>query len=396
MRNRMMMGLCISCLLWLAGCGGDDDSTAMKTPYEEGRFLFGADLSYANQIVDHGGVFKDGGEKSPYEIFANHGTGLVRLRLWHNPTWTKTVYGEDGTQLYNDLDDVKRSIEQAHQFGMRVLLDFHYSDNWTDPGKNAPPAAWLDITDIDVLKDSVYNYTLKTLQHLEAEDLLPEFVQLGNEINCGMFYTGAPEGFPSCNVCDDNAWSQLGIILNAGIKAVRDVSASASVKPVIILHVADPKNVNWWFDNIQFSGLVTDFDRIGFSYYPLWHTTIPVKDIEAMVKGFVKKYGKDVMILETAYPWTNAGADDYTNLFGGTPIAGYPFTTAGQSALITDLAKAVINGGGAGIVYWEPDWITSAMKDQWGAGSAWENATFFDFEGNVHEGINFMTADFGK
>ncbi|NJM25181.1 MAG: hypothetical protein HC859_06440 [Bacteroidia bacterium] len=173
-------------------------------------------------------------------------------------------------------------------------------------------------------------------------------------------------------------------------------SGLSTIKPEIILHVADPKNVNWWFDNIRFSGLVTDFDRIGFSYYPLWHTTIPLRDIEAMVKGFVKKYEKDVMILETAYPWTNAGADSYTNLFGGAPLAGYPFTTAGQSALMTDLAKAVINGGGAGIVYWEPDWITSPMKDQWGTGSSWENATFFDFDGNLHDGINFMTADFSK
>ncbi|NJM25180.1 MAG: hypothetical protein HC859_06435 [Bacteroidia bacterium] len=144
--------------------------------------------------------------------------------MWHNPTWTKTIYGDEGTQLYNDFEDVKRSIQQVRDNGMQVLLDFHYSDNWTDPGKNEPPAAWADVTDIDVLKDSVYNYTLKTLQRLASGGLMPEFVQLGNEINCGMFFTNVSETFPSCNVCD-GAWSQLGVVLNAGIKAVRDAAA---------------------------------------------------------------------------------------------------------------------------------------------------------------------------
>jgi len=118
----------------------------------------GADLSYVNQILDHGGIYKDSGEiRDPYRIFRENGTNLVRLRLWHNPVWTKEVYGDQGTQLYNDLADVEKSIEAAKTQGMAVLLDFHYSDTWADPGKQIPPAAWKNIRDLDVLRDSVYH-----------------------------------------------------------------------------------------------------------------------------------------------------------------------------------------------------------------------------------------------
>ncbi len=99
-------------------------------------FYFGADLSYVNQVLDKGGVFKDRGSiKNPYAIFKDRGTNLVRLRLWHSPQWTQDVYGEAGTQWYNDLHDVAESIQLARSNGMEVLLDFHYSDRWADPGK---------------------------------------------------------------------------------------------------------------------------------------------------------------------------------------------------------------------------------------------------------------------
>ena len=131
---------------------------------EEGPFYFGADLSYVNQILDHNGVYKDEGEvRDPYRIFSDRGADLVRLRLWHNPEWTKTVYEPAGDQMYNDLYDVERAIAASKKEGMAVLLDFHYSDTWADPGNQKVPAAWVNITDINVLKDSVYDYTFKSV-----------------------------------------------------------------------------------------------------------------------------------------------------------------------------------------------------------------------------------------
>ncbi len=162
--------------------------------------------------------------------------------------------------------------------------------------------------------------------------------------------------------------------------------------PEVILHVADPVNVDWWFTNVINAGEVNDFDIIGFSYYPLWHTGVPLLQVSNNIAAFKSKFGKDVMILETAYPWTTAGNDSYTNLFGGqTALAGYPYTNAGQLAIMKTLTQEVIDGGGIGLIYWEPAWISSNMKDLWGTGSSWENNTFFDFSGEVNSGIQFMT-----
>jgi arabinogalactan endo-1,4-beta-galactosidase len=354
------------------------------------EFYYGADLSYVNQIVDHDGVFRDSGiVELPYNTFKQYGTKLVRFRLWHNPAWTKEVYGASGTQLYNDLNDVEKSIKSARDQGLEVLLDFHYSDSWADPGKQEIPAAWKDIKSISVLGDSVYNYTYKTLMYLDSKNLLPEFVQVGNETNCGVLYTNASDGFPACNVCN-GSWSNAGIVFNKAIDAIRDVSATSPIKTKVILHVADPKNVDWWFDNMKAQGVVTDFDIVGFSYYPLWHNTVSLSNLSGSISAFKSKYKKDVMILETAYPWTTAADDSYNNLFGSqTAISGFPFTKQGQLDIMKELVKEVKDGGGVGVIYWEPAWISSQMKDLWGTGSAWENSAFYDFEGNTLPVINY-------
>lgn len=353
-------------------------------------FYFGADLSYVNQILDHNGVFLDQGEeRSPYAIFKDYGTNLVRLRLWHNPVWTMNGNGE-GSQMYSDLFDVERTIVLAKEQEMAVLLDFHYSDTWADPEHQDVPAAWANITDIEVLKDSVYQYTKKTLEYLNGKGLMPELVQIGNETNCGMMITEAGEDFPALSVCDGN-WSNLGEVINSGIRAVREVNQETK----IVLHVADPQHVDWWFTNITSKGMVTDFEMIGFSHYPLWHTTVKVHDLSASISSFKTKFNKDVIILETAYPWTTEGNDDYNNLFGGdAPIPGFPYTQEGQLDIMKTITQEVIDGGGIGVIYWEPAWISSEMKDLWGTGSSWENNAFFDFGGNAHQGFDYMKHEY--
>jgi arabinogalactan endo-1,4-beta-galactosidase len=384
----------VSFLVCFLNCK-EDDATQEPSIEETDTFYFGADLSYVNQVLDHGGVYKDQGEvRTPYRIFKDRGANLVRLRLWHNPLWTKEVYGDDGAQLYNDLADVEKAIGLAKAQGMEVLLDFHYSDTWADPGNQKIPQAWKDITTIAVLKDSVYNYTFQTLQYLDDKGLMPELVQIGNETNCGMLYSNALSGFPACNVCD-GAWQNMGAVVNSAIAAVNAVAASSTVKTKIILHVADPKNVEWWFDNMTTKGGATGFDIIGFSYYALWHTTVSLDQLSDRIGAFKSKYAKDVMILETAYPWTTAADDSYNNHFGSeTPIAGYPYSKQGQYDLLKKITQEVYDGGGIGLIYWEPAWISSAMKDLWGTGSSWENNAFFDFDGNTIQAIEYMKADY--
>jgi arabinogalactan endo-1,4-beta-galactosidase len=367
-----------------------------RASYALDEFAMGADLSYVNQIQDHGGVYRDGGEvRDPYRVFKDHGANLVRLRLWHDPTWTRAVYGDAGTQMYSDLADVERAARRAKEQGLGVFLDFHYSDTWTDPSHQRCPAAWREAKDKAEVERLIYQYTYDTLRQLDGKGLMPAMVQLGNEINCGLFFTDAPPGFPVANSCSGQ-WAELGDSLNAGIKAVRDASAESVSKPQIALHVADPKNVRWWFDNITSAGRVQDFDIVGFSYYPLWHRTVPFVDLPGQIADWRSRYGKKVMVLETAYPWTLAGADGYENIFKTqAPLPGYPFTVDGQRAFLEALCRNVASGGGHGVIYWEPAWISSQMKDLWGTGSSWENSALFDFSGSALPSMEYMTISFG-
>jgi arabinogalactan endo-1,4-beta-galactosidase len=166
----------------------------------------------------------------------------------------------------------------------------------------------------------------------------------------------------------------------------------------IILHIAQPENVAWFFDGITGEGGVADFDVIGFSYYSPWSDQ-PLSSIAGHVSSWRQRYGKDVMVMETAYPWTMQNADGYGNIFGPSSlVTGYPATTEGQRRYMIDLVQALIDGGATGVFYWEPAWITSQMKDLWGTGSAWENNALFDFQGRAHEGMEFFTHpyDFGS
>jgi arabinogalactan endo-1,4-beta-galactosidase len=351
-----------------------------KKYYHWTEFVMGADLSYVNAVQDAGGVYKDSlAAKDPYTIFKNHGANTVRVRLWHNTSWQASL---NGGKQYSNLADVEKTIQRAKNAGMAVNLDFHYSDRWADPGNQETPAAWQGLA-LNVLKDSVYNYTLATLNYLKSKNLTPEMVQIGNETNTGML-------FPVGQVVNNN-WTSLAALLNSGIKAVRDFSATSTIKPMIILHVAKLTDADWWAGNITASG-VTDFDILGISHYYVYSTITSMATVGTTIHALKTKYNKKVMIVETAYPWTSSNADSYTNVISGsTGFPGYPVSTAGQLQFMKDLTQQVITGGGSGVMYWEPAWITSSLKDQWGTGSSWENNAFFDFNGNVIPGIDFMT-----
>ena len=386
----VVVGGCTSATGADPGPKPDDEAETPAGPvfHSASDLVLGVDLSYVNQILDHGGSYADSlGVRSPYAIFADHGANTVRLRLWHDPAWVRTeVYDDPSVPLYSGLEDVARAIEAAKAEGLDVSLDFHYSDMWADPGRQNVPAAWADITDLEVLTDSVYEYTRSTLQYLADRGLTPESVQVGNETNCGILSTEGGPDFPEVSTCDGH-WRSQGALLNAGIQAVRDVAPDTRV----ILHIAQPENVKPWFDAITGAGGVTDFDIIGFSYYSLWSDE-PLSSIDDHVERWRTSYGKDVMVVETAYPWTTGNTDSYGNIYGPEGlVVGYPASPEGQRDYMVELVQQVVDGGGAGVFYWEPAWITSGMKDLWGTGSSWDNNTLFDGRGRVHAGMQFLT-----
>lgn len=348
--------------------------------YTADKFVMGADLSSVNQIEDHAGVYRDSGLiKDVFQIFKLHGANTIRVRLWNNPQWM-AVYNNGN--LYSDIKDVEKTIQRAKSLGMEVNLDLHLSDTWADPGNQQIPAAWNGIS-LAILKDSVYQYVTGVLNELQLKNLVPEMIQIGNETNQGCL-------FPTGKVIADD-WSGFGILLNAGIKAVRDFSVTATIKPQIILHVAEPENADWWTGNIIAKAGVSDFDILGISYYYIWSTTSSFNALGNTISNLKSKYGKKIMMVETAYPWTSQYADSYTNIISGTTaFPGYPVTEPGQLNYLKDLTQTLISSGASGIMYWEPAAISSGVRDQWGTGSNWENNTFFDFNGNGLPALDFM------
>jgi len=377
-----LTSLCVFlCLSVLLSCNRNNaGQETEKKIYAWNEFSMGVDLSYVNQVQEYGGIYKENNtEKDPFLILKEKGANTVRVRLWHTPTWTA---GLNNGKMYCDLYDAEKTIRRAKQLGMAVSLDFHYSDRWADPAHQDTPAAWSGLV-LSVLKDSLYNYTLSVLNYLKSKDLVPEMVQIGNETNNGMCW---PVG-----KAENNNFENFAELLNSGIKAVRDFSQTSAIKPKIILHEAQLQTANWWMQHL-YTRNVTDFDIIGLSHYAKWSDVKTMQGVTDSLKALKTRFGKPVMIVETAYPWTGANADTYNNIFSAADTAqGYGISLDEHLRYMKDLVQAVINAGGIGVQYWEPAWITSSLNDGWGIGSAWENNAFFDFHGNVLPITGYMT-----
>lgn len=349
-------------------------------------FYFGADQSYVNEMEDCGAVYKENGEaKDVYQIFEDHNCNLVRLRLWHTPSWHDQL--NEGRR-YSDLADVKKSIKRAKDHHMAVLLDFHLSDNWADPSKQIIPAAWLGVVDnLPVLKDSLYNYIYSTLSHLKEENLLPEMVQIGNETNRGILLS------PEQNQTWTLEWPRNAALFNTAIQAVRDLSPDIKVA----LHIADPDNMEWWIGEFVKNG-VTDFDVIAMSYYWAFHQPTTIAGTGEVVKKLKDKYpDKHIMVVEAGHPWTTSFNDQANNVNNESAPGYTPPTPEKQKQWLIDLAQVIIENGGSGLIYWEPSWVSTPCWTQWGKGSHYEQATFFDFDHNllVPGGIEWMEYDYG-
>jgi len=264
-------------------------------------------------------------------------------------------------------------MERAKKAGMHVLLDFHYSDDWADPQKQTIPAAWAaDIGDADKLAVHVYEYTRDVLARLGAHGLTPYMVQVGNEINTQMLRPADTKGLPI-------DWARNAKILNAGIRAVRESRAPDGASPKVMLHVAQPENVEPWFAAAAAAG-VHDYDFIGVSYYPKW-SAFDMKQAQSALTAVKKRFKADIIVVEVSYPWTLRDAGDKApNLLGeDSLLRGYPATPAGQQHFMNDVVRMTVRAGGVGVVYWEPAWVSTKCPTRWGIGSHWENATLFDF-----------------
>jgi arabinogalactan endo-1,4-beta-galactosidase len=265
---------------------------------------------------------------------------------------------------------------------MKVLLDFHYSDTWTDPSKQQIPVAWLgEINNTEALGNLLYNYTYETLNSLSASNLLPDIVQVGNEINPMILQDGELK-WPI-------DWTRNSLLIKKGIKAVRDISIAKNKTIDVMLHIAQPENGLRWFEQATQNG-VTDFDWIGLSYYPIW-STYSLDNVGIALTSLINTYNKRLMIVETAYPFTLTNADLANNILDSSALVeGYPATQQGQLDYLNQLKTVVKNAGGEGVIYWEPAWVSTGCSTLWGQGSHWDNATLFDNSYKATLGVKFF------
>ena len=335
--------------------------------------VLGADVSSLTKSEDLGGIYFDdmsrpnhcSGDESALEILQGHGASHARVRVW--------VDSADG---YHDLAEAREMARRARFAGMKVLGDLHYSDRWADPAHQSKPAAWASYT-VEQLRQAVYDHTYEVCRAMTVLGKGPDMMQIGNELNAGMLW---PDG----HTWDPPNWDNLAAFLTAGHDAVK----ACSPRTKVVLHLAnggDNGLYRWWFDNITSRGV--PFDVIGASFYNYWHGSLA--DLQNNLNDVSARYGKDVAVLETAYPFTLGYNDDQSNVIGleSQLVSGYPATPEGQARNFRDvlsIVRAVPNGRGLGAFYWDATW-TAVPGNGWDpedptSGNSWENQALFDFD----------------
>ena len=355
-------------------------------------FIKGMDLSTLDEVKRCGGEFFDQGVKGDaMEILKSYGMNLLRLRLWNDP------YDDNGNSFGAgtcDLPVVIRLAKQAKELSIDWCLDLHYSDFWTDPGKQRVPRAWKNL-DAEGLTKAVYEFTKETLMTLEKEGVEPSVVAVGNEITNGMLW---PLGMKP-------NWDNLTAFINAGIRAVREYNKSIP----IMIHLDNGGNNEMyrdWFDN-YFSHGGLDFEYIGLSYYPFWHGSFD--DLRYNMNDMAKRYKKDMIVAEVSTGFTLDDYKEYEKLLDDerkgmatkpelAAKVPYPMSPEGQSDFMKDLMELISNvedGRGKGFIYWEPAWIPVPssewaskeaiiyMQEKGPGGNEWANQALFDYDGNA-------------
>lgn len=346
---------------------------AVAAPAPAQTLYFGADLSFANEMDDCGAVYRENGQPTDvYALFKQHGANVARVRIWTDGNPTR----------YSNLADVVRSFKRAKAQGLQLLLDFHYSDWWADGGKQIIPKAWAPIKSDRKLARVLYRYTYDTLGALAREGVMPDMVQPGNEINHEILYHGRWKTGPI-------NWRRNALLINAAIRAIRDAGKRAGTHPKVMIQIAQPENNLPWYAAAAKAG-VTDFDMIGISYYPKWSTD-SFNGLGRTINLLRNRYpGKEVLVVETAYPWTTAGSTAAAALARDNVTPGYPATPEGQKNFLIDLSRVVIANGGVGVFTWAPDWVPGLCRGGDARNIDWPSMTFFDDHGEVLPGIDYM------
>ncbi|WP_311947381.1 glycoside hydrolase family 53 protein [Mucilaginibacter terrae] len=314
---------CMVTLLVMAACSANKYAITNHT----NAFSKGADISWLPQMEATGFKFRNaqGIEEDFFKILKDKGINTIRLRTWVNPS-------ADKASGHCSKEETVAMALRAKKWGMRIMIDFHYSDTWADPGKQKKPKAW-EGHDFSTLLNDVYTYTFGVMTALQKAGINPEWVQVGNETPGGMIY---PEG-------SINNWPQLAQLINKGYDAIKAVSPQSKV----ILHLDQGNNnerFRWWFDKATTQK--AKYDVIGLSYYPYWlkgspDYTLSINDLAKNLNDMAARYNKEVMVVEV----------------GGE--SAKPQNTYDMLVAVQQKVKLVPNNKGLGVLYWEPQGANS-------------------------------------
>ncbi|MBR2660205.1 MAG: glycosyl hydrolase 53 family protein [Clostridia bacterium] len=366
-------------------------------------FIFGMDIS--SVLAEEASGVKyydfDGCEADLFRLLSDSGITHIRVRVWNNP------FDDEGHGFGGGNCDISTAVEigrRATACGMKLIVDFHYSDFWADPSKQMVPRAWKGM-DSEQKEEALYEYTLDCMNRLKEAGVDVGMVQVGNETN------GKLSG--------EKAWSDIAHLMDAGAGAVREVYPDA----LIAVHFANPENPDSYRKYAEKLAYYEQYGRIKYdvfatSYYPFWHGSLD--NLSEILTGIAETYGKKVMVMETSYPYTEKDTDFSGNTVGdaGGITKDYPFTPQGQANSIRNITDTVVNRtpAGIGVCYWEGAWITvgtnsweenhekwekygsgwassyAAVYDpddagKYYGGSAVDNQAFFDAEGHPLESL---------
>ena len=349
MKKTCMLLLAAVLLLCVWTAGAEDSPLYVKKVENMPEdFILGMDVSSVLAEEASGVRYYDfdGNEADLFQVLADAGVNTIRVRVWNDP-YDSRDRGYGGGNC-----DIRTAVaigQRATRCGMKLLVDFHYSDFWADPGKQMAPKAWAKM-DIEEKTEACYRFTLDCLTQLKDAGVNVGMVQVGNETN------GA--------LCGEKTWLNIQYLMQAGARATREVFPEA----LVAVHFANPEKAGSYMNyagKLDYYGV--DYDVFASSYYPYWHGTL--ENLAAVLTQVSETYGKKVMVMETSYAYTGEDTDFSANTIGdgGAFVKDYPFTVQGQATNFRNVADTVVNGtpAGIGVVYWEGAWITVG-------GSTWE------------------------
>ena len=315
-------------------------------------FMRGVDISSIIAEEESGVVYynEDGIEQDIFETLAQHGVNYIRVRVWNDP------YDADGNSYgggHNDTETAAEIGRRAAKYGIKLCVDYHYSDFWADPSKQMCPKAWEGM-EIEEKAEALRQFTEESLTQILDAGALVGMVQIGNEINNG--------------IAGEKEWSRRRKLLSAGSEAVREVAADTGTDILIAVHFTDVNDKDGIMDmakKLELEGKEIDYDVFAVSYYPFWHGSMD--NLTDVLREVSETYGKKVVVAENSYLYTTDDGDGTGNSVGeGSVVAEYPATVQGQANEIRDVCAAVaaVGDAGLGFFYWEPAWIPVGVWEE--------------------------------